>query len=118
MTIQAGGKPIALTLDQEIPPIAPLQDTKYIKHIRIRSERLSKFYGTDMYLGAHVLLPEGFDTHPEAHYPLIINHGHFPADLDGFRTEPPDPNLKPDYSERFHLAGYNRICLLYTSRCV
>ena len=23
--------------------------------------------------------------------------------------EPPDPNLKPDYSERFHLAGYNRI---------
>ena len=22
---------------------------------------------------------------------------------------PPDPNLKPDYSERFHLAGYNRI---------
>ena len=27
----------------------------------------------------------------------------------GFRTEPPDPNLKPNYSERFHLAGYNRI---------
>ena len=30
-------------------------------------------------------------------------------DFDGFRTTPPDPNLKPDYSERFHLAGYNRI---------
>ena len=26
-----------------------------------------------------------------------------------FRETPPDPNLKPDYSERFHLAGYNRI---------
>ena len=26
-----------------------------------------------------------------------------------FRTTPPDPDLKPDYSERFHLAGYNRI---------
>ena len=31
-----------------------------------------------MFLGAHVLLPEGFDTHPNARYPLIINHGHFP----------------------------------------
>ena len=27
----------------------------------------------------------------------------------GFRTEPPDDSLKPDYSERFKLAGYNRI---------
>ena len=26
-----------------------------------------------------------------------------------FRTEPPDPDLKPDYSTRFHLEGYNRI---------
>ena len=30
-------------------------------------------------------------------------------DFDGFRTEKPDPNLKPDYSERFHIAGYTRI---------
>ncbi len=104
-----GGAPVTLTLDQEIPPIAPPQDTKYVRHLRIRSERLSKFYGTDMYLGANVLVPEGFDQHPEAHYPLIVNHGHFPPDFDGFRTEPPDPNLKPDYSERFHLSGYNKI---------
>jgi hypothetical protein len=62
-----------------------------------------------MFLGAHVLLPEGFDSHPQARYPLAIFHGHFPADLGGFRTDPPDPNLKPDYSDRFHLAGYNRI---------
>jgi hypothetical protein len=38
-----------------------------------------------------------------------VYHGHFPSDFGGFRTEPPDPNLKPDYSERFKLAGYNRI---------
>ena len=62
-----------------------------------------------MHLGAHVLLPEGFDTHPEAHYPLVIFHGHFPADFGGFRETPPDPNLKPDYNARFKLAGYNRI---------
>ena len=72
-------------------------------------ERLSKFWGRPMYLGAHILLPEGFDTHPDARYPLVINHGHFPYTLDGFRPEPPDPNLKPEYSERFRLEGYNRI---------
>jgi hypothetical protein len=98
-----------ITLDQEIPPIAPPADTKYIKHIRIESKLLSAFWGTPMFLGAHVLLPEGFDTHPEARYPLVINHGHFPADIGGFRPEPPDPNLKPDFSARFNLAGYNRI---------
>jgi hypothetical protein len=98
-----------VTLDQEIPPIAPPADTKYIKHIRIESKLLSAFWGAPMFLGAHVLLPEGFDTHPEARYPLVINHGHFPADIGGFRPEPPDPNLKPDFSARFNLAGYNRI---------
>jgi hypothetical protein len=39
----------------------------------------------------------------------MVFHGHFPDDISAFRTEPPDPNLKPDYSERFHLSGYNRI---------
>ncbi|HEU4510084.1 MAG TPA: hypothetical protein VFR78_17750 [Pyrinomonadaceae bacterium] len=100
---------ILITLDKVIPPIEPPADTKYIKHIRIKSERLSKFWGRPMFLGAHVLLPEGFDAHPEARYPLAIFHGHFPADFGGFREQPPDPNLKPDYNERFKLAGYNRI---------
>jgi hypothetical protein len=108
LTVAANGK-YAIALDQAIPPIPEPKDTKYIKHVKIQSERLTKFWGRPMYLGAHVLLPEGFDEHPEARYPLIINHGHFPADFDGFRTEPPDPNLKPDYAERFKLTGYNRI---------
>ena len=62
-----------------------------------------------MELGACVLLPHGFDEHPDARYPLIVFHGHFPATFGGFREEPPDPGLEPDYSERFGLAGYNRI---------
>jgi hypothetical protein len=100
---------IKLKLDQEIPPIAPPKDTKYIKHVRIQSKLLSDFWGRPMHLGANVLLPEGFDSHPNARYPLVIFHGHFPADFGGFRETPPDPNLKPDYSERFKLAGYNKI---------
>jgi len=99
---------IAITLDKVIPPIPDPPETKYIRHVRIQSERLTKFWGRPMFLGAHVLLPQGFDEHPGAHYPLVIDHGHFPYTLEQFREEPPDPALKPDYSERFHWPGYNR----------
>jgi hypothetical protein len=100
---------ISLVLDQEIPPIPSPTDTSYIRHIKIKSEVLTRFWGRPMYVGANVLVPEGFDDHPQAHYPLIIFHDHFVEDFDGFRPEPPDPDLKPDYSERFRLSGYNRI---------
>jgi hypothetical protein len=100
---------IKITLDKIIPPIEPPKDTKYIKHVKIQSKLLTEFWGRPMHIGAHVLLPEGFDLHPNARYPLAIFHGHFPANIGGFRETPPDPNLKPDYSERFKLEGYNRI---------
>ncbi len=100
--------PITITLDKIIPPIRPPATTKYIKHETIQSERLTRFWGRPMHLGAHVLLPEGFDSHPNAHYPLLIFHGHFPLTFSGFREDPPDANLKPEYSERFHLPAYNR----------
>ncbi len=98
---------IQINLDQKIAPIEPPKDSKYIKHIKIKSELLSKFWGRDMYLGAHILLPEGFDEHPEVKYPLAIMHGHFPYDFGGFRETPPDPNLKPTFSARFGMDGYN-----------
>ncbi|RKY87217.1 hypothetical protein DRQ09_04800 [candidate division KSB1 bacterium] len=101
-------KTIKIVLDKKIPPIPEPKDTKYIKHIKIQSKLLTKFWGRPMYLGACVLLPEGFDEHPEARYPLVINHGHFPYTFTGFRETPPDPNLIPVYSERFHWEGYNR----------
>lgn len=103
------GATASITLDQEIPPIPDAKDTKYIRHLKIKSELLTKFWGRPMYLSAIVLVPEGFDQHTEAHFPLIIFHDHFSDGFDDFRTEPPDPNLKPDYSERFHLSGYNHI---------
>ena len=100
---------IALVLDQVIEPIKPPADTEWVKHERIKSRLLSEFWGRPMYLGAHVLLPKGWAEHPQARYPLMINHGHFPEDFDGFRPEPPDANLAPDYSDRFRLQGYNRL---------
>ncbi|HMG11583.1 MAG TPA: hypothetical protein VK571_00275 [Gemmatimonadaceae bacterium] len=107
----ARGEVVRLALDQEIPPVADYakQETKYVKYVKIRSERLSKFWGRDTDLAAWVLLPWGFDEHPAARYPLMLNHGHFPSGVGNWRETPPDSTLKPDYSERFHLAGYNRI---------
>lgn len=101
---------ISIEMDQIIPPIEEPEDTKYIKHIKMQSDLLTEFWGKPMYLGAHVLLPEGFDEHPEAKYPLMIYHGHFPSDFGGFRTDPPDPNMDTtDYSARFGIYGYKKI---------
>jgi len=100
---------VHLELTEVIPPIKPEPDTKYIRHLRIQSKLLSDFWGTPIYLSAVVMVPAGFDEHPNAHYPLMVFEDHFEPEFFDFRETPPDPNLKPDYSERFHLAGYNRI---------
>ena len=100
---------VRILLEQEIPPIKEPDDTRYIKNIKIQSKLLTEFWGRPMFIGAHILLPEGWDTHPEVKYPLAIYHGHFPADFGGFRTTPPDTSLKPDYNERFKISGYNKI---------
>ncbi|MBT8308332.1 MAG: hypothetical protein KJN85_15440, partial [Maribacter sp.] len=106
---EKGIQNLEVVMDQVIPPIEEPEDTEWIKHIKIKSEKLSEFWDRDVYLGAHVLLPKGFKEHPEAKYPLMVFHGHFPADFGGFRTTPPDPNMKPEYSARFDLEGYNII---------
>ncbi|HWZ96999.1 MAG TPA: alpha/beta hydrolase-fold protein [Candidatus Dormibacteraeota bacterium] len=108
ITVSSSTK-LSISLDQEIPPIDPPKDTKYIRHLHIQSQLLTKFWGRPMFLSANVLVPEGFDEHPNARFPLMISEDHFNHDFEGLRTEPPDPNLKPDYSERFHISGYNRI---------
>ena len=102
---------IKVVMDRQIPPAAePPKDTKYIRHIKIQSKMLTEFWGRPMFLGAHVLVPEGFDDHPEAKYPLMIFHGHFPSDFGGFSEVPPDPNMDTtDYSDRFHIYGYKKI---------
>jgi hypothetical protein len=107
----ARGEVVRLTLDREIPPVEDFaaKQTKYVKYVKLRSDRLSKFWGRDVELAAWVTLPWGFDQHPGARYPLVVNHGHFPAEVDGWRETPPDSALAPDFSERFNLRGYNRI---------
>lgn len=105
----AASNEITLSITETIPPIKEPEDSKYIKHIKIQSKLLTAFWGRPMYLGAHILLPEGFDAHPSVKYPLAIFHGHFPADFDGFRTVPPDVNIPADTNLRFRISGYNKI---------
>jgi hypothetical protein len=109
ITLGASDGAISVVMDQEIPPIEPPKDTKYVRHIKIQSDLLTKFWGRPMFLSANILVPEGFDAHPNTHFPLAIFEDHFNHDFEGLRTEPPDANLKPDFSERFHISGYNRI---------
>ncbi|EAR02075.1 alpha/beta hydrolase-fold protein [Maribacter sp. HTCC2170] len=106
---ESGIHNVEVVMDEAIPPIEEPKDTEWIKHIKVKSEKLSEFWGRDVFLGAHVLLPKGFNEHPEAKYPLMVFHGHFPSDFGGFRTTPPDPNMKPEYSARFSMEGYNII---------
>jgi hypothetical protein len=101
------GAPIRIVMEEVIEPIVPPEDTDWIKHVRIKSELLSEFWGRDMHIAAHVLLPAGFDEHPDARYPLAIFHGHFPADFQGFQTEPPDENL--ECQQGGDVPCYNRI---------
>jgi hypothetical protein len=87
---------IRLSVDRENPPMPTPQDTKYVKYLRVQNDRLSKFWGRPIYLGAIVLLPFGWDTHPNARYPLLVHHGHFPGtiDSDGWRETPPGAALQ------------------------
>ena len=109
ITIGAGGLAGKIVLDQKIPAIPEVADTKYIRRLKMQSALLSKFWGRPMYLSAIVLVPEGFDEHPNARYPMAINEDHFNSGFDGFRSTPPDAEAKPVYSERFHLPDYNHV---------
>ena len=73
----AAGYEVSLSLTQVIPPVETPKDTEWVKHIKIQSDLLTKFWGQPTYLGATVLLPKGYDSHPSVHYPVLYEQGHF-----------------------------------------
>ncbi len=91
-----------LTLDKVIPPV-PTPDEllakdpgakQYLRYVRMRSAKLSAFWGRDMYLDAWVLLPPGFNEHPNAHFPTVVYQDHFSPYFRFLRTTPPTPEMK------------------------
>lgn len=70
--------------------LGPGHSTKWLKVIKFKSPLLTKFWGHPMYVGATVLLPAGYAQHPNVHYPVIYNQGHFDQSIPwGFNPNPP-----------------------------
>jgi hypothetical protein len=83
------GYSIRLSLDKVIPPVEVPPDTEWVKRVKIQSQLLTEFWGHPIYIGATVLLPKGYESHPESYYPVIYIQGHFSlAPPFGFSTEP------------------------------
>ncbi|MBV8817691.1 MAG: hypothetical protein JO022_04985, partial [Acidobacteriaceae bacterium] len=91
--IDANSK-ISLELTETVPPIEPPKDTKYIRHVSIESQLLTKFWGRPTRIGASVIVPEGFDEHSERKYPIAFLQSHFGGDFFRFRETPPPPDMK------------------------
>ena len=87
-----------LTLDKVIGPVQTPEELlakdpgakQYLRFVHFRSAKLSAFWGRDMFLNAWVLLPPGFEEHPNAHYPLVVYQDHFSATFGlAFQTTTP-----------------------------
>ncbi len=92
LRIAAAGaaEPAPIVLNRVVPPIPPYQDTMHLKHIKIQSKLLTEFWGRPMEIGANILLPKGYDEHPDVRYPVHYIQGHFPRGNVGRFSE--DPN--------------------------
>ena len=75
--------PLRLVANRVIPPIPLPADTDMVKRIRFQSAILSKWWGQPIYLGATVLLPRGYDTHPNVGYPVNYMQDHFSLNPPG-----------------------------------
>jgi hypothetical protein len=79
-----------LGLTRIIPPVEVPPDTKWVRHVKIQSALLTEFWGHPMYLGAVVLLPKDYDSHPDVSYPVDYEQDHFSlAPPYHFQADPP-----------------------------
>src|SRR5258708_1107257 len=82
---------VSIDLTETMPAIALPADTKFLRHVSIESKLLTHFWGRSMRIAAIVLLPNGFEEHPQQKYPVAFMQGHFAGDFFAFR-ETPQPN--------------------------
>jgi len=112
-----GAAAVPLVLNKVVPPIPPYQDTKWLKHIRIQSRLLTEFWGQPMSIGANVLLPKGYDEHPDVRYPVHYVQGHFPRGRAGrFSEDETSPAFKlwtADGAPRFIQVTFEHACPYY-----
>ena len=75
--------PIKLVADKVIPPVTVPADDEHVKHIKMQSQILTKWWGQPIYFGATVLLPKDYDKHPDVKYPIVYSEGHFSLGAPG-----------------------------------
>lgn len=110
-----GGEPIELELAHVIPPHDPtphggtcqqgnFPQSQHIKLMKLKSERLSRFWGRPMYVAARVILPADYQDRSGVRYPVIVwmdhhpraysqdeRHGTSNANFSAFREDGQDP---------------------------
>lgn len=70
------GGTVRIVVDRVNPAADQPPDTEWVKHIRIRSAKLSRFWGRPIDIHATVLLPKGYAEHPDVRYPVLFVFGH------------------------------------------
>ncbi|HEX9119605.1 MAG TPA: alpha/beta hydrolase-fold protein [Terriglobales bacterium] len=96
----AAGYDVKLEASRVIPPVEVPPDTKYVKRVKFASKLVSQFWGHPMYIGATVLLPKGYDQHPNQRYPVVYIQGHFSTRAPfGFRDVANDDDGWPSRGE-------------------
>ena len=73
--VGAGGT-VKLRINKVIPASPKPQDTEWVKHVRIQSQKLTAFWGRPVYVHATVLLPKGYNERPNVKYPTVYTFGH------------------------------------------
>jgi hypothetical protein len=108
---------VPVSLSKVVPPVKPYEDTKWVKHIRIKSRLLTEFWGQPMFIGANILLPKGYEEHPGVRYPVHYVQGHFPRGRAGrFSEDETSPAFKlwtADGAPRFIQVSFEHACPYY-----
>jgi hypothetical protein len=89
VSVSHGGEPVELELAHVIPPHDPTPpggtcqqgnspQSQHIQLMKLKSDRLSRFWGRPMYVAARVILPADYQARPNARYPIILWMDHHP----------------------------------------
>lgn len=73
---------LTLSLNQRLPEETLPDDNKFLKFVKMPSQKLSEFWGADMYLRAGVILPSSYYDNPLKNFPVIFNIGGYHARYD------------------------------------
>ncbi len=102
LDVRAGFR-VRLELTRVLPSVVIPADDEYVKHEKFRSKILSAFWGRPIYVGAVVLLPRGYEQHPDVRYPCIWWQDHFKLEPAFGFTRRPAPETEEERRRRIEI---------------